>query len=389
MFKTSLHNLLSHKLRLALTTLAIMLGVTFVSGTLVLTHTISDYSNSLIGGLDKGVAVQVQGSVNALPGSVLARVRAVPGVADAVGELNRSGIALLKNGAVIGGSLEAGALGGNWISDAGLSPYRLTAGTAPVAADDVVIDAESATAAHLSVGDTVQVAFTASAAQTFRVTGIATYGTETSEGGNAFALFTLPTAETLLQASDSYDVIAVSAQASVTDLALRDRIASALTGSPVQVQTGAAATAQSQESAAATINTSLGTPLLIFAFISIFVGTFLIVNTFSILVAQRTRELALLRALGATRGQVFRQVITEAALTGLLASLFGFIFGVGVAAVLLHYVAATVPLSVPVSALITSVLVGTIVTVIAAALPARRATRVAPVTALREAQPEM
>jgi putative ABC transport system permease protein len=389
MFTTSLHNLLSHKLRLALTTLAIVLGVTFVAGTLVLTNTISDYSTSLIGGLDKGVAVQVQGSTQPLPAAILARIRAVPGVADAVGELDRSGIALLENGAVIGGSLVPGALGGNWVPDRGLSPYRLTGGSAPAASNDVVIDSESATAAHLTVGEPVQIAFTASASQTFRVSGIATYGTATSEGGQAFALFTLATAEQLLQTGNTYDAIAVSAQPSVTDLQLRDRIASALTGSAVQVQTGAAATAQTQQTAATTINQSLGTPLLVFALISVFVGTFLIVNTFSILVAQRTRELALLRALGATRRQVFIQVITEAALTGLLASLVGFLLGLVVAGLLLHLVASTVPLSIPLSALITSVLVGTIVTVIAAALPARRATRIAPVAALREAQPEM
>jgi putative ABC transport system permease protein len=389
MFRTSLHNLLSHKLRLALTTLAIVLGVTFVAGTLVVTNTISTYSKSLIAGLDKGVAVEVQGSINPLPALVLTRVRAVPGVADAVGELNRSGIALLKNGVMIGGSLEPGALGGNWISDHGLSPYRLTNGSAPVVSDDVVIDAESATTAHLRVGDVVEVAFNASAAQTFRISGIATYGTETSEGGNAFALFTTSTAEQLLQADNTYDAIAVSAQPSVTDLQLRDRIASSLAGTAVQVQTGAAATAQTQQSAATTINQSLGTPLLVFAFISVFVGMFLIVNTFSILVAQRTRELALLRALGATRRQVFVQVITEAALTGLVASVIGFGFGVLVADALLHLVASAVPLAISSSALITSLLVGTVVTVIAAALPARRATRIAPVAALREAPPEL
>ena len=94
MFRTSVHNLLSHKLRLALTGLSIVLGITFVAGTLVLTNTISDYSNSLIGSLSKGVAVQVQGSTQPLPAAQLARVRGVPGVADAVGELNRSGWAV-------------------------------------------------------------------------------------------------------------------------------------------------------------------------------------------------------------------------------------------------------------------------------------------------------
>ncbi len=234
-----------------------------------------------------------------MPASLLARVRAVPGVADAAGELTRSGIALLENGTTIGGTLESATLGGAWISDPQLSPYTLTSGSAPTAAGNVVIDADSATAGHLRVGDTVQFAFTGSATQAFRVSGIADFGVEPSEAGYGFALFTPPVAEQLLQAGNTYDSIVVSARSSFTELQLRDRVASALHGSAVQVQTGGSAASQAEQNAVTTINQEIGTPLLVFAFIAVFVGTFLIVNTFSILVAQRTRELALLRAIGA------------------------------------------------------------------------------------------
>ncbi|HBV94213.1 MAG TPA: ABC transporter permease, partial [Chloroflexi bacterium] len=191
-----------------------------------------------------------------------------------------------------------------------------------------------------------------------------------------------------LEANNTFDVIDVSAQSGVTDLQLRDRVASALSGTGVQVQTGAQAASETEQNAVTDINEFIGTPLLVFAFVAVFVGSFLIANTFSILVAQRTQELALLRALGATRGQVFTEVITEAALTGVLASLVGFLLGILVADGLIHLVGSSAKLSVQPDALITSVLVGTIITVIAAALPARRATRIAPVAALREAQPE-
>jgi putative ABC transport system permease protein len=389
MFKVSLRNLLSHKLRLALTAIAIVLGVTFVAGTLVTTDSITNYFTSLIGGIDKGVAVQVEGTNNPIPASLLARVQKVPGVADAAGELTRPGLALLENGTTIGGTLESTTLGGAWVSDPQLSPYTLTSGSAPRAADDVVIDADSATAGHLRVGGTLQFAFTGSATQTFRVSGVANFGVEPSEAGYGFALFTPLTAEVLLQAGSTYDTILVSAQSSVTDLQFRDRIASALHGSQVQVQTGALAASQAEQTAVTTINQEIGTPLLVFAFIAVFVGTFLIVNTFSILVAQRTRELALLRAPRGDPGPGVPPVVTEAALTGVVASLLGFLLGILVADALIHLLTRLGQLDVQVSALIVSLLVGIIVTVGAAAIPARRATRIAPVAALRETPPEL
>jgi putative ABC transport system permease protein len=401
MFKVSLRSLLSHKLRLVLTAISIILGVTFVSGTLVLTDTIRNTFEGVLSNVDKGVAVQVKGPVPAtatqrlqgaslpLPESVLAKVQKVSGVADAVGTVERSGVSLLNNGQVVGGTDQRTMLGLNWVSDPQLTTYELTSGTAPRAADDVVINARTATDGHLVVGQQIQVSFEASAAQTFVISGIATFGGQSSIASEGFALFTLPTAESLLEANSTFDVIDVSAQSGVTDLQLRDRVAAALSGTSVQVQTGAQAASQTEQNAVTEINEFIGTPLLVFAFIAVFVGSFLIANTFSILVAQRTQELALLRALGATRGQVFTEVITEATLTGILASLAGFLVGIVVADVLIHIFSSSAKLSVQLNALIVSLLVGTIITVIAAVAPARRATRIAPVAALRQAEPEI
>lgn len=401
MFKVSLRSLLSHKLRLVLTAISIILGVTFVSGTLVLTDTIRNTFEGVLSNVDKGVAVQVKGPAPAtaagrlsgaslpLPESVLAKVRKVSGVADAVGTVERSGVSLLSNGQVVGGTDQRTLLGLNWVSDPQLTTFELTSGTAPRTADDVVINARTATDGHLVVGQQIQVSFEASAAQTFVISGIATFGGQTSIASEGFALFTLPTAESLLEANSTFDVIDVSAQSGVTDLQLRDRVAAALSGSSVQVQTGAQAASQTEQNAVTEINLFIGTPLLVFAFIAVFVGSFLIANTFSILVAQRTQELALLRALGATRGQVFTEVITEATLTGIFASLVGFLVGIVVADVLIHIFSSSAKLSVQLNALIVSLLVGTIITVIAAVAPARRATRIAPVAALRQAEPEI
>ncbi len=401
MFKVSLRSLLSHKLRLVLTAVAVILGVTFVSGTLVLTDTIRNTFEGVLSNVDKGVAVQVKGPAPAtaagrlsgatlpLQESVLAKVQEVSGVADAVGVVERSGVSLLTNGQVVGGTDQRTLLGLNWISDSQLSTFELTSGTAPKTSNQVVINARTATDGHLVIGQQIQVSFEASAAQTFVISGIATFGGQSSIATEGFALFTLPTAESLLEANSTFDVIDVSAQSGVTDLQLRDRVASALSGTSVQVQTGAQAASQTEQNAVTEINEFIGIPLLVFAFVAVFVGSFLIANTFSILVAQRTQELALLRALGATRGQVFTEVITQATLTGILASLAGFLLGILVADGLIHLVGSSAKLSVQLNALIVSLLVGTIITVVAAALPARRATRIAPVAALSQAQPEI
>src|SRR5579864_1881750 len=402
MIGISLRSLLSHTLRLALTTIAVILGVSFVAGTFILTDTINATFTSIFATANAGVAVTVHGHPIAgetggvgggqnhpIPTSLLATVRAVPGVQAAVGNIFREGATLIgSNGKPIGGNGPP-TFGANWITNAGISPYRLRSGTPPQQPNDVVVDAGTAAQNGLAVGQSLPIVFLGGAEEHFTITGIAGYGTSDNLAGATIALFTEATAERVLEGQNKYDSILVSAQSGVTDVVLRERIAAALP-SYAEAETGQQAAAAAEQSTESTISTFIGTPLLVFAFISLFVGSFLIINTFNILVAQRTRELALLRALGATRQQVMTSVLVEAALTGLVASILGFVVGILIARALLFVFdeAATAGVTLLPRTFIVAVLVGTIVTVIAATLPARRATRIAPVAALAEALPE-
>jgi putative ABC transport system permease protein len=402
--KISLRSLLSHKLRLALTTVAVILGVSFVAGTFILTDTINATFTSIINAANAGVAVTVHGHKIAgegngiggarnqpVPTSLLAEVRNVPGVKDAVGSLFRNGASLIgSDGKPVGGNGGGPpAFGANWISDPAISPYHLRSGTPPRLPGDVVVDAGTTSKNHLAVGQSIPIVFAGGVEEQFTITGIAGYGTSDNLAGATIALFTESTAERVLEGNDKYDTILASAQSGVSDIVLRDRVAGALPGY-AEAATGQAAAAAAEQSTEQAISLFIGTPLLVFAFISLFVGSFLIINTFNILVAQRTRELALLRALGATRAQVLRSVLVEAGVTGFIASIIGFCVGILIASLLLSLFgsAASGGLTLLPRTFIIAVVVGTIVTVLAATLPARRATRIAPVAALAEALPE-
>ncbi|HVC41594.1 MAG TPA: FtsX-like permease family protein [Candidatus Saccharimonadales bacterium] len=402
MIGVSLRSLLSHKLRLALTTIAVVLGVSFVAGTFILTDTINSTFTSIFATANAGVAVTVHGHPIAgdsggvgggqnhpIPTSLLATVRVIPGVKDAVGNIFRVGATLIgHDGKPIGGNGPP-SFGANWIADKDISPYHLRSGTAPRGAADVVVDAGTAAKHGLVVGASLPIVFLGGVEEHFTITGIAGYGSSDNLAGATIALFTEATAERVLEGQNKYDSILVSAQSGVTDVVLRERIAMALPGY-AEAETGQQAAAAAEQSTESTISTFIGTPLLVFAFISLFVGSFLIINTFNILVAQRTRELALLRALGATRAQVMASVLVEATVTGFVASLLGFAVGILIARALLSLFgsAATGGVTLLPRTVIVAVLVGTVVTVIAATLPARRATRIAPVAALAESLPE-
>jgi putative ABC transport system permease protein len=402
MLGVSLRSLLSHKLRLALTTIAVILGVSFVAGTFILTDTINATFTGIFNTANAGVAVTVHGRPIAgdsggigggqnhpIPTSLLATVRGVPGVKNAVGNIFRPGATLIGNtGKPIGGNGPP-TFGANWISDSAISPYHLRSGTPPQQANDVVVDAGTASKNGLVVGQSLAIVFAGGVEEHFSISGIAGYGSSDNLAGATIALFSEATAERVLDGQGKYDSILVSADTGVTDVVLRERLARAVPSYAV-AETGQQAAAAAEQSTEATISTFIGTPLLVFAFISLFVGSFLIINTFNILVAQRTRELALLRALGATRAQVMTSVLVEAALTGLVASILGFFAGILIARALLSFFgsAATAGVTLLPRTFIIAVLVGTIVTVIAATLPARRATRIAPVAALAEALPE-
>ena len=402
MIGVSLRSLLSHKLRLALTTIAVILGVSFVAGTFVLTDTINATFTSIFSTANAGVAVTVHGHPIAgssggigggqnhpVPTSLLATVRAVPGVKDAVGDIFREGATLIgHNGKPIGGNGPPN-FGANWITDSDISPYHLRSGTPPEQPDDVVIDAGTAQRMTSPIGESLPIVFLGGVEEHFTISGIAGYGSSDNLAGATIALFTQATAERVLQGDNKYDSILVSARAESRTSSFASASRRHCRATPKR-RPGSRPPLPPSRARSSTISTFIGTPLLVFAFISLFVGSFLIINTFNILVAQRTRELALLRALGATRAQVMTSVLVEAAITGLIASLLGFGVGILIAKALLSLFGSSATSSVTLlpRTVIISVLVGTIVTVIAATLPARRATRIAPVAALSESLPE-
>ncbi len=236
MLGVSLRSLLSHKLRLALTTIAVILGVSFVAGTFILTDTINATFTGIFNTANAGVAVTVHGRPIAgdtggigggqnhpVPTSLLATVRAVPGVKDAVGSLFREGATLIgSNGKPIGGNGPP-TFGANWITDSAISPYHLRSGTAPVQPNDVVVDAGTAAKNGLVVGQSLAIVFAGGVEQHFTISGIAGYGSSDNLAGATIALFTEATAEQVLDGQGKYDSILVSANTGVTDVVLRER----------------------------------------------------------------------------------------------------------------------------------------------------------------------
>ena len=254
-----------------------------------------------------------------------------------------------------------------------------------------MIDQASARRGHFAVGETIDIAI-AGHAVPFTITGLTGYGSADSIGGGSMAIFSLGTAQQLFGKAGEFDRIVVKAAPGVSAAQLRDRIAPVLPAGDEAV-TAASASA----SAAQQINSQLGILtdfFLGFAGIALFVGAFVIWNTFSIMVGQRTRELALTRALGASAGQVFRSVLAEAAIIAAVASAAGVGLGLGLArglAALLSAFGFSLPISglvLPAAELAVAVGTGIAITVIASLAPAYRATRVAPVQAMRDPAPE-
>jgi putative ABC transport system permease protein len=399
--KVTLRGLLAHKLRLSLTAVAIVLGIAFVSSTFVVGDTINNVFGAIFTDANQGIAVVVEGQTLAgaaqdigggqrlpVPSALVPTVQHVNGVKQANGVIFRTGATLLSpSGKPIGGNGPP-TFGANWV-DSPVSPYHLRTGHSPQAAADIVVDAATATANGIVVGQTIQMAFNGGPRQPFHVSGIAGYGSADNVAGATITLFTTPTAMRVLDTQGNFDQIAVLSASGVSDATLRDRIAAVLPANMV-AQTGSAQ-ANQQKKATQSIISILSTALLVFGLIALFVGSFLIVNTFTILIAQRSRELALLRALGATRRQVMVSVLIEAFLTGVVASAIGAALGVLLAiglARLLGFSLTNGGLTVSPRSVIVSIVVGTVVTLLAAILPARRATRVAPMAALRDAVPE-
>ena len=408
MRRITLRGLMARKLRLALTALAIVLGVTFITGTLVLGDTLNRTFDNLVGTAYQHVSFQVRGkaafsndnsaaaTVNStadrkpVPASVLASVRRVPGVSFAFGSVGGYAQFMTRDGNAIGGG-GGSTLGFAFDPNSQLSPYRLVAGHAPTTPDDVVMDKATATKYGFALGDRVSVNLP-NHVQTFTITGLVTFGSDNNLAGVTLAGFDPATAQTLFNSQGHYETISVLAAPGADTVKLQRAIAAVL---PAGVEVVSGQTVASELSSA--INNELGfisTALLIFAFIALLVGAFTIYNTFSITVGQRTRELALLRVVGASRRQLFRSVLAEAALTGLVASLIGLGLGVvaalGLKALLKAFgiVLPSAPLVFEARTAVAALVVGVGVTLLSAIIPARRAVRIAPVAALSEQNEE-
>ncbi len=399
MLHATLRSLLARKLRLLLASFAVLLGVSFVSGAFVLTDSLGKVFDNLVSTVTSGTSVTVQGVASLgstdntdrepVTQDVLDKVRAVDGVRDAVGNMSVQTELVLPDGKVYspGGPP---TLGVNMNPGSTLESLRLRSGRAPVGADEVAVDAATGRDAHLALGDKVGVLGKGSK-HTATIVGLVGFASSDSFAGATLVAFDGPTSQAVLGTPGTWTNVTVAAAPGVSDQQLRDRIIPVLPKG-VEALTAAqnnAAISQQIEKAVSIFNLVLQ----VFAGIALFVGMFLIFNTFSMLVAQRTRELALMRALGASRGQVTRSVLLEALLVGLVSSLGGFLLGIGVAVGLkglLGAVGIDLPSGrtvVEVRTFVVCLLVGVLVTCVAALVPARRASSVAPVQAMRESGP--
>ena len=392
--------LLAHKLRLATTAIAVLIGVAFMAGTLVLTATIGSTFDGLYADINAGTDVVVRGaqSVNAgfgdvraaVPESVLATVQGVDGVRIAEGNVNGYAQYVGRNGKAIGNpNRGAPTLGFAWSDDQALNPLRLASGTAPTNPDDVVMDKATADNEGFVVGDTVTV-LTQAGSEQFTISGIARFGNVDSPLGATLAVFTTPTAQRVLGLPGQFSAVAAAAEPGISQEELASRVSEVIPPGTEAV-TGKELT-EEQQSQTREIVSSFSTFLLVFAVVALFVGCFLIYNTFSIIVAQRGREMALLRAIGASRRQVLSSVLIEALVTGLVASAVGVAVGMVVAIGLRGLLSAfgfgipATGLTVEPNAVIIPIVVGVLITVASAFFPARKASKVPPVAAMRSVQ---
>ncbi|MEU5594660.1 FtsX-like permease family protein [Streptomyces sp. NPDC020298] len=394
MFRTALRNVLAHKARLLMTVLAVMLGVAFVSGTLVFTNTISDaYQKSSakgFGQVDVAVTAEGQedkgdtiGKTPELTQALLDRSAKVPGADSATGVVTGFTAIADKSGKLIGGGWRSE--GGNYwgTKDA---RYPLVSGHAPSGADEVLIDSKTAERAGYKVGDKVRISVNGPVL-TPVVSGIFTTDDGNVAAGGSLALFDTATAQKLFGKPGTYDEIDVKATPGTSQTALRDALEQALPKNRTETTTGKEL-ADSQAELISSQMSGLKQGLLVFAGIALFVGTFIIANTFTMLVAQRTKELALLRAVGASRRQVTRSVLIEAFVVGTVAGVTGLVAGIGIGAglrSLMNSLGATVPdgpLVITPGTVAAALAVGIVITMLAAWLPGRRAAKIPPVAAM-------
>ena len=397
MLKVTLRGLMAHKVRLIATAVSVLLGVAFMSGTQVLTSSVSASFDKVFADVYASIDVVVRSTNEVdtpfgpertrISEAVLPTLVGVPGVEAAEGQVVGQIRVLDKDNQPLVTAQGPPNFGLNWLTSPALNGWTIVDGASPVAANDIVLDAKSAKDGKYAVGDTVNVSVT-NGVQPFKVVGIAKFGKLETWGGAQAALFATSTIQTLVGEPGMYDWISVAGQNNESQTQLSGEISKVIPPGTEAI-TGAEFTEESQ-SAFQKIIGIFSTFLLVFALIALFVGSFIIYNTFSIIVAQRTKELALLRALGASRGQVLRSIILEALFVGLIASIIGVGFGILLAIGLnklmqsIGFSGPDTPIVLPPVAILVSLLVGTFITLVSALFPARRAATVPPIAAMRD-----
>lgn len=396
LLKLSLRSFLAHKGRMVLSLIAVVLSVAFVSGTLIFSNTATSTFDKLFASTASDLSVQAKPDKLAaaaqnqgakpltVPASTVATIAAQPGVKSATGEV-MVGSATLVDPATrksVGPTSGAPTLVGAWTPTPG-NPLTITSGSAPSGPQQVMLDADTAKKAKLGVGSPLRV-ITTIGDYNFTISGIATF--TTTNPGAAMAFMDVPTAQRDLLGSSDFTSVDSYGDGSRTNDQLKAEVTAVL-GSGFDVKTAAEQKADSSNNLG--FLSFMKYAMLGFAGISLLVGGFLIINTFSMLVAQRTREIGLMRAIGSSRRQINQSVLLEALLLGLLGSTLGLLAGVGLAKLLIALMklagmnlqgSLEIGASVPIAAYA----IGIVITVLAAWIPARRAGKISPMAALRD-----
>lgn len=400
MIALTFKNLLAHRRRTLSTMVAIIAGVAFLAGTLIFTDTLTATIDGVVanGNADADAVVRAPESIDVrfaqsgapIPAGLLGAVEELPQVADADVRIMGYAQLLGPDDRPVVEQGDAAVVGFNWIDVKALNPFRLVDGRAPVGDDEIVIDRGSAERSGYRVGDVATV-LTAHDPRAFTISGIANYGDRDSQGGAGAVLFDRSVAESLLSTPGEVNAVAATAADGVSASELAGALDANLDG--VEVLTGDQLVAEDQGG----VDDEVGpfrTFLLVFAAIALLVTAFIINNTYSITVAQRSKEMAMLRALGAGRRQVVSSVVIEAIVTGALAGVIGIGAGIGVAALLrllieqLGVELPSGPLVIQQGSMVAAFVVGLAVVVLSAFLPARGAGRIPPIQALRSVSVE-
>lgn len=399
MFRIALKSILGRKARLVLTSLAVILGTAFLAGTSVFSATLDRTFNNLFEDVFKNIDGYVRSTEvvegefglqerTRIPLSTLDKVKTVPGVADAVPDIQAFARIIAKDGKPLGaegnGPPTFGSVGVEFKGQL----WTIADGRYPSGPTEVALDEASAENGGYVVGDTVKVVAQAGSRE-FTLVGIASYGDVRSPGGATFALFDVDTAAEFLGRPGFIDAILVVGDGTRTDDELaRDIDAIFDPADKVETLTGSEITAETQDQIGEALS-FFGILLSTFSAIALGVGSFVIYNVFSISAAQRQRENALLRAIGASKGQISRAMLTESLVVGLVGSVAGLFGGIGLSVgltALLKALDIDIPstgLVVTTTTIVTTIVVGMIVTVVSAFLPALRAGRVPPLAAMR------